>query len=210
MRVSTRFVLAALVALAGFSIGSRADASPIVHFDNSTYTVSPGGTFSVQVLLDMDSATAGDQPVPGGLLSMGVKITFDGGKANVSNVSNIILPLALQNDGIGGNPLKEVASGSARVFGSENIFTATEGYAGTLLATFNISDLAPQGDSYTLTLARYSSSPTFSNFVDWGGNAFDSNLTFTPATVNVTPEPTSLALLALGWLVLGRRRTRQF
>jgi hypothetical protein len=208
MRVSTRFVLAALVALAGFSVGSKAHAGPIVHFDNSTYNVSAGGTLAVQVLLDMDSGTAGDQPVPGGLLSMGVKITFDGGKANVSDVSNIILPLALQNDGAGGAPLKEVATGSARVFGSENIFTATEGYAGTLLATFTISDLAPQGDSYTLTLARYSSSPTFSDFVDWGGDAFDSQLSFGSGIVNVVPEPSSVVLVGIGGLLLARRRSR--
>jgi hypothetical protein len=139
---------------------------------------------------------------------MGISLTFDGAKASVADTSKIVLPLALQDDGVGGQPLKAVGPGSARVFGSENIFTATEGYAGTLLATFNISDLAPQGDSYTLTLARYSSSPTFSNFVDWGGNAFDSQLSFGSATVNVVPEPASLVLLGIGGLLLARRRAR--
>jgi hypothetical protein len=207
-RTSARLVLAASLAAVALVGCPAVQAAPSVHFDKTSYNVTPGGTLAVQVLLDMDPAQAGDQPVAGGLLSMGVKITFDGGKANVSDVSNIVLPESLQDDGAGGPPLKEVAIGSARAFGSQNIFTTTEGYASTLLATFNVSDLGPQGDSYTLTLARYSSSPTFSNFVDWAGNAFDSQLSFGSATVNVVPEPVSLVLFGIGGLLLARRRVR--
>jgi hypothetical protein len=88
-----------------------------------------------------------------------------------------------------------------------DIFVADEGYSGTLLATIEITNLAP-GGSYLLTLGRYSTSPTFAEFVDWGGNSLDGQVSFGSATVTAVPEPATMALVGLGGLFLLKRRRR--
>ena len=207
MPSTIRVGTAAIVLLVVAGVGQ---ADFIAHFDQPAYNVLPGAAVSVQVLLDADTLAAGDQPTPGGLLSMGITVSFDSTKAEVADTSKIALPLELQSDGAGSPPLLEVAPGQARAFGSVNVFTATEGYGGTLLATIEIANLALLGDSYALSLGRYSASPTFANFVDWSGTLLDAQLSFGTAIVNVVPEPVSLALLGLGGagLLLKRWRAR--
>jgi hypothetical protein len=191
----------------GLFVCSQVRASPMVHFDNSTYTVSSGGTFSVQILLDMDSTTAGDQVSADGLLSMGFKITYPGAKAEVTDSSVIVLPAELNSDGLGGAAPKSFGAGYAGAAGALSL-SATSGYKNPLLATVTIHDLAPANDSFTLTLGKYYSPGD--NFVQYGQRQnFDSSIGFGTATVNVVPEPTTITLLGLGWIILSRRRVRQ-
>ena len=205
MPSTIRVGTAAIVLLVVAGVGQ---ADFIAHFDQPAYNVLPGAAVSVQVLLDADTLAVGDQPTPGGLLSMGITVGFDSTKAVVGDISKVVLPLELRSDGLGGPPVLEVAPGQAKALGAVNVFTATEGYGGTLLATIEITNLALLGDSYALSLSRYSASPTFANFVDWNGIVLDNQVSFGSTIVNVVPEPASLALLGLGGLGLLLKRRR--
>lgn len=210
MRSLTR--ASVLVALACFAVpftSSTAIAGGTAGFDQAVYTVTPGQTFQAQVHFDSNDSLAGYQALSSGLWTFGLKVSYPGSKAEVGSVADIILPLALQDNGAGDAALKAVVAGEAKVFGGVNLFTASDGYKDSLLVTFDITNLAPLGDSYQLTLGRYSASPTFANFTDFGtGESIDSQLAFGSATVNVVPEPLTLTLLGLGGMAVLRRRIR--
>jgi hypothetical protein len=195
----------AIAALACVGLATTSQAGVIVHFDQAAYSVSPGGTVSVQVLLDMDSTTVGDQVPANGLLSMGFKITYPGAKVEVTDASAIVLPAELNSDGLGGPAPRAFGAGYVGAAGALSL-SATSGYKNSLLATVTIHDLAPAQDSYTLALGKYYQPGD--NFVQYGAlQNFDSSISFGTATVNVVPEPVSAALLGLsGLMLLGRRR----
>ena len=206
MSVWIRAVLMIVATIGGLLMCLPAQAGPIVHFDNSSYTVTTGGTFSVQVFLDMDSITAGDQVPASGLFSMGFKINYLNSKAEVTNTSWIVLPTAISTDGLGGAAPESFGAGYVGAAGAESL-AATSGYMSPLLATVTIHDLSAAPDSYTLTLSKYYTPGD--NFVQYGQSAnFDSTISFGTATVNVVPEPGSMALLGLGGLTLLIRRFR--
>jgi len=177
-----------------------------VHFDQGEYHILPGQTFQIQILLDMDSAAAGDQIPSAGLFSMGTMMTWNAPNASVADIAAIVLPGALNSNGVGGLPDKTVGAGLAGFAGALDL-SATEGYKNSLLATISITDSSvPHTYPYTLSLDKYYAAPK-TNFMDFAGNGLDGSLTFGTATV--TPEPATLLLLALGGLALLRRRSRR-
>ena len=103
-----------------------------LHFDQAEYTVAPGGSLRVEVRLDMDPATPGDQVPPGGLFSAGASVAFDPSMANVSAVG---LPTSLSSSVVTSDPGYAGAAGAVDLF-------ATHGYEGATVLTVDFSMLA--------------------------------------------------------------------
>lgn len=177
-----------------------------VHFDQGDYLISPGQTFQVQILLDMDTSVTGDQVPAAGLFSMGAQMTWGASNASVVDIAAIVLPSALNGDGIGGPPYKAVGSGFAAFAGAESL-SATEGYKDPLLATISITDSSVLHTyPYTLSIGLYYAVPK-TNFMDFAGTDLDGSLTFGTATV--TPEPATLSLLGVSVIGIMLRRRRR-
>jgi hypothetical protein len=186
--------------------GSAVNAAMIVEFDQDVYTVTPGAdtVITANIMFDADDSTAGWQPMPGGLFSMGVKVIYSATDAQVGSVADITIPAEINGDGVGGPAFKEVGSGYAGGAGSRDLADAT-GYDGTLLVTILIKDISPLPfQPYSLTLAPYFA--TKANFVGFAeGDTLDSMITF--GSARVVPEPVSMSLLGLGGLaLLGRKK----
>ncbi len=72
--------------------GARA-AGVIVHFDKDLYIVhGPGEEIQAMILIDADPNREGDQPVPDGLYSFGVKMSFNPAKGDVNSVLDVAVP----------------------------------------------------------------------------------------------------------------------
>jgi hypothetical protein len=186
-----------------------AEATFLLHFDSPSYSVTPGGTLTVNVVYDTDPNTPGDQPIPGGLFSEGLKVLFPSAGASVASTSDFVLPSALNSNGIGGAADESAGPGFAGGAGAEDL-SANSGYAGTVLATVTLQDLATTG-TYTLSLDKYY--PSKANFVSYAdGSTLDPQLSFGTATVTVTssavPEPATAWLMGLAAGGLLRRWRR--
>jgi len=71
-----RRAVAVIAAVLVCLLGGTVRAGGIVHFDRSQYDVLPGQVFQAQLLLDMDTNTAGDQVPAAGLFSMGAQVSY--------------------------------------------------------------------------------------------------------------------------------------
>lgn len=180
----------------------RAAAAFSVHFDQDVYAVLPFETLVAQVLFDYDDTIPGDQAPPLGLFSMGLEMFFPETLARVPTEDAIVIPDPLNGDGTGGPPQKRVGAGFAGATGALDLF-ASEGYMAPLLTTFTVETLAAEG--FTLALDFYFKD-TRANFVDFGGTLLDPGISFASATVQIIPEPATLALLAAGISMLAFRR----
>ena len=170
-------ILGILVAL---SLAGSARAARL-HFGQTNYTVTAGGTFQAQVYLDMNEAAAGDQMPATGLFSMGVKVILDPLKATVQSTNSIAMPAAIDSDGLGGPGIRAVGQGYAQAAG---VVPGAAGYTNALLATVTIKDVSP--GTYQLNLGFYHSAPPWDNFLDMLGNRLDGQINnFVPATVQV-------------------------
>lgn len=187
----------------GLFLPAGAPAAIIVHTDQPTYGVLPGQSFAIDILIDADGASPGDQFIPGGLFSMGVVLMFNQADASVAHGSDIALPAKLDSNGLGGPADKSVGAGRAGAAGALDLFDPLP-YGQPLLATITLTNLATSG-SYTLDLDRFYS--TKANFLDFGGTLLDPQITFSSATVNVVPEPSIAAIVfAAAVLHIHRRR----
>jgi len=183
MRRRTRRSCAGIAAMLAILLASEAQAARL-HFGQASYSVAAGGTFQVQVYLDMNEAATGDQMPATGLFSMGVKVTVDPSKAVVESVSDIVIPEAIDTDGLGGLGIREIGSGYARAAGVIP-WAATQGYANPLLVTVTMRSLPGVTGSYPLTLGFYRDAP-WDNFLDFQGNKLDGQITsFVGSTVTV-------------------------
>jgi hypothetical protein len=176
-----------------------------VRFPQQMYTAVANQDFTVTVVFDAVAGTPGEDPAPLGLFSVGVALRFDPAKAQVLDVSSVVLPAALNSNGAGGPADKTATAGLAGAAGALDL-SATSGYAGTLLTTVTLRNLATTG-TYALSLERYY--PTKTNFLDYGGNDLDGQIAFGSALVAV-PEPAQAsALMVVLGAVLSRRRRRR-
>lgn len=184
-------------------------AAPTIHLDSGTFSVTPGGTFSVKILLDDDSGTAGDQPTAAGLLAAAVRVNFPPADANVASIAQIVVNGSLNNDGFGNPPVRAIDAGTAGFDGDVQDTNAP--YRGTLLGTITITNTAPQGASYPIGLAFFYPKPgdTRDNFVAGGPNfeVLDPQVTFAgQSIVTVVPEPAGGLIVAGATMFLFRRR----
>jgi small ligand-binding sensory domain FIST len=186
------------------ALSTNAQAGIVVGFDQDEYIIQPGQDFLVQVLLDGDDQQDGIQALPGGLFSMGIKVTFASHKANAADIAAIFLPDEINGNGVGGPAFKGVGAGFGRAAGAVSL-SAPDFYRGALLATITITDLNIGSYPYELSLSSYYGAGK-TDFLDGNGTDLDSVVTFGTATV--VPEPATLSLLALGGLALLRRKRR--
>jgi hypothetical protein len=169
-----------------------------VHFDQSRYTVSPGGTVQIGVVMESVPEV--------GLFSYGVRLV-SGSLAGVQGASGIVVPAPLDFNGVlGPGAIRLVENGAAGVKGTIDFFAnPVQYYRGTLLATFLVKDLnGTIGTSDPLSLEIYRTlGGNESVFVDAAGSGMDSQIIFGSAVLDVVPEPRSQWLLLLSGVVIG-------
>ena len=175
----------------------------------SVSNVLPGQEYAIQLLIDGDTTTPGDQPVPnGGLMSAGVSIKFDPSKASITDFSRIIIPAGLDSDGLGGAATRRNDPGDVGYTGF--IPLGNPNYTDSLLATIFLVNNATSG-SYSLRPDLFFPlADPRENFVNGQLVDIDPLITFAPpAEVNfVVPEPGTMSLGALAALGLILRRRR--
>jgi hypothetical protein len=163
-------------------------------FDRVAYVATPGQPYTVQILLGA--------PVPVGLFSYGVRVTFNDAYAQVANVAAIHVPLALDFNGVRGpGALRAVGPGFAAVKGTVDFAKQpTEPYSQTLLATLQVNaDPFQFAGSYDLALEIFQTLGTNETvFVGGDGSALDPVIGFGRATVTVVPEGSSFGMIGFG------------
>ena len=176
------------------------EAAIVVRTDQAVYNVMPGETFQIDVHIDQDDQTLGPafEPLPNGLFSNGVMLAYPVGLATIPTVADITPVADLDYFGFTPGAMENVTVNSAMVKGNINQTLAIP-YFGSLLASFQITNLAAAPSSYLVNLDEWRTlGPTEQIFVDGAGIVLDtvpSTNLFRNARINVIPEPN-------GWLMV--------
>lgn len=204
---------------------ATAQAGILIHFDQTEYDARVGQPLAVDLILDADDQSPGDQVLAQGLFSMRFRVTFDAQLAEVASVDDVLLPAVLDNDGFGGPPVKadnlgpgfvQIGAAIQDPFGADGLYMGEPGPGGQMrmrLATIRINPLAGGDFSLGVRLVRRSAGDDV--FIDGVGRTidddlrvFDGDTLFDTAAVHVAvPEPSALASLLL-LVVLTRRKNR--
>jgi len=176
-RTCARGLAVAGLCLALIATASAAAATTILRFEPSTPMVAVGNTLLVDVVADFS------EPI----VAFGFDVAV--APALLSVDSAVVGPLwigvfAPDGDGLAG-------------------LTLTSGIAGTgvLLATIELTALAPGAAQLLASITPGDLTEGFG----LAGTGFDT-VVFEPASITVVPEPSTLAVLGAGLLLLGARR----
>ena len=90
-------------------------AGMLLHFDQTAYNFIVGVPVTVDVILDADDATAGDQVLANGLFGMSFEMLYDSAFATVTGIDQVDLPPILQNFGATATPEITLGAGSVQV-----------------------------------------------------------------------------------------------
>ncbi|MFV2068685.1 MAG: hypothetical protein ACC645_17070, partial [Pirellulales bacterium] len=168
----------------GLLLAGQLNAGMSVSFDADTYVTAPGATFDVRILIDGDDSTPAYDGLSAGLFSYGIKVGIENRRVRVSSPTDIVVPSALNFFGFSAGASRAVGNDFAAVKG--NVEFAAPDYAGTLLATISMTNLASAGQSYTLTLDEYRTFGVSEEiFVDGDLNGIDDVITFGSAMITV-------------------------
>lgn len=181
-----------------------------VHFDQEVYIVNgPGDTIDAMILIDADMVRPFDQPVPNGLYSYALEMTFDSTKGSVGSTTEVVVPPELDFFGLGipGPPdpaFITVDPGDVGIHANvDQSLSPLQGYNGTLLATVTLTNLASPIDSYLLNLDFNRDLGLNEDFfLDLLGTTLDDEIMFIPSRVLVVPEPSTAMLAAIGLVLL--------
>jgi hypothetical protein len=191
----TLSVLATLV-LSGADV---AEAASRLSFEQPSYSITAGASFSVTVTIDGNPNTPALDPVPDGLFSYGFEVGFPAATAEASQPIGAIAVSALNYNGFA-QPAQYVATSAySALRGNINQFSMIP-YTGTQVATFYLKDKSQQAGSYELQLAIHDFAPTDDEFVDGAGRPMDATLQLGKAVIVVTlptpPAPPPLPALS--------------
>lgn len=200
-------------ALFGGLVGSSTAATITVHFDQDVYLVNgPGDVVPARVLIDADANRPGETPVPGGLFSFGVLMSYPTAKAELTSTVQILAPTELEHFSFDAAAFRRAApAGEAGIKGNvDATFSPIVPYADPWLATFQLTNLATGPDSYPLGLDFFRTVGINEQiFLDGNGGSLDASIVFRPARVVVVPEPRAVGVWPLvGICVAAVRRRR--
>lgn len=201
--------LGLLTFLAGYAFWVEAScAGLLVGFDRAEYEVTPGGSVVLGITFDADDLKPENQPWEAGLASVGLRLTIAEGGAVLDPADISLAGPFCTSNGFNPGPIAAVGDGTAEVFGVID-FYAESGYRGTSLATFVLTNSAPVGSHYAVSLDFYFAD-TRTNFADYPGTSLDGKIHFGNAVIAVVPEPGTGWLLFAGiTVVAGWRRRRE-
>lgn len=194
------------ILLSVWSMGTAPLAGAIVvRTDQSVYNVLPGQTFPIQVHIDFNDQTLGNafEPLPNGLFSYGFSLSYPPAMATVPTAGDIAPVPALDFFGFNPGAMRQVTASSAMIKGNiDQTFNIP--YAGSLLATIQVTNLAPASTTYFVQLDEWRTlGPAEQIFIDGAGIVLDtvpSTDLFLPAQINVIPEPAIGGRLGIGVL----------
>ncbi len=201
---------AAMVCLVVCGSAVPVHAAMVLGLECDTYFARPGDVLELRILLDVDDAAAGWQAPAAGLFSAGAAVRFAPALGAVADVSDILLPGALSENGAGAPARREVAPGFAGFFGGllMTLDPFTQGYGEPLLATVRLQVALGATGSFPIQLDTYFPAP-MSNLVTCDAQSLDDEVEYRPSTVVLIPEPLALCLVGVGSVaMLSRRRAR--
>jgi hypothetical protein len=186
-----------------------AQADIRIHAELDRYEVTPGEVFDIRVYLDADDSLPGDQTLPNGLFSYGVKLEFDPDRLTLVGADAIQVPDALNFNGFSAGAARQTGVGFGAVKGNIDQVGA-DPYAGSLIASFRVSDTSA-GGAYEVRLSPHRTlGPSEQLFVDGAGEVLDAQMQFGTAQIVAVPEPSMawMLLAGLGVLACGAYRKR--
>ena len=186
-----------------------AQAGLLIHTELDRYEVMPGESFDIRVYLDADDGLPGNQKLPNGLFSYGVKLEFDSEKLALVGSDAIRVPDALNFNGFSTGAARQIGDGFGGVKGNVDQLTS-EPYEESLIASFLVKDISG-GGAYEVKLSPHRTlGPSEQLFLDGAGEVLDAGMQFGAAQIVAVPEPSMawMVLAGLGVLACGAYRKR--
>ena len=115
-----------------------------IHTELDRYDVMPGETFDIRVFLDADDSVPGEQSLPNGLFSYGVKLEFDPAKLALVGPEAIRVPEALNFNGFSMGAARQVGDGYGGVKGNIDQ-VSLEPYEDPWIASFLVMEISGGG-----------------------------------------------------------------
>jgi len=181
-----KWTSAVLTVLLWCFLSAAVQAAINVHLDSPTYTTMAGAPLQMHVVLDSDPSTPGDQPVPAGLFSYGVKVTLSvPGGGPVPVVNGISAVPELDFSGFNAGARTASGAGFAAVKGNVDL-GPFEPYQGTTLFSVSLDTLACDPGVIQVDLELYRTlGPTEAVFVDFVPSVLDEQLAFASSSVEI-------------------------
>lgn len=176
-----------LFAVALWLAGPGIQAAPRIHFGEDQLKVSPNEPFDVQIFIDADDRTDGDDLLANGLFGFGIQIDFDETKVRAEDASPANVPNELDFFGFTQGAFQQVDLQRIGVKANvdQNRSPAVP-YRGNLLATLSLVNLAAATETYDLGISLFRTLGEAEQIVlDGSGNLLDDDLVFSSMMIQV-------------------------
>jgi hypothetical protein len=157
----------------------------------------------VQVVIDGNDSTSALEPIPNGLFSYGLQITFD---ENLVQANSVNVVPELDYIGFSSEADITISNGVVTIKGNIDQESFTP-YSGTVLATIEFTDLGIKG-SYDLQTAIYRTlGPSEQVWIDGIGTVLDNQMTFKSTEITDADAPVrSRSLIPIITFILTNRK----